>query len=112
MAVFGALMLAVVLGIPPFPEIASRIPIVTTANHPVAVDRRDAVPRAVGRLGLDDLVEGRVPPRRLLLGFLAVLIAAPVLVLAARGELSPGASGRRSRSRRARGRRACPTRAS
>ena len=93
-AVFGALMLRpLVLGIPPFPEIASRIPIVTTANH---LRLSIVVMLCLALLagwGLDDLVEGRVAPRRLLLGFLAVLIAAPVLVLAARGELEPGRPG-------------------
>jgi hypothetical protein len=93
-AVFGVLTLAVVLGVPPFPAIASRIPIVTTANHlRLAVVVMMCLALLAG-WGLDDLIEGRVPPRRLLLGFLAVLIALPVLVLAGRGELEPGRLGR------------------
>ena len=93
-AAFAVLMLAIVIGVPPFPEIASRIPIVTTANHlRLSVVLMLCLALLAG-WGLDDLSEDRVKRRTLLLGLTAVLLVAPVLVLAARGELSPGLIGR------------------
>jgi hypothetical protein len=92
-AAFGALMLAIVVGVPPFPEIASQIPIVTTANHlRLSVVLMLCLALLAG-WGLDDLSGRRVERRRLLLGLAGALLVAPVLVLAARGELSPGLVG-------------------
>ena len=68
--------------------------------------------------GLDDLSEGACRAARLVLGSPRVLLVAPVLVLAARGELSAGLLGRGARDRvgllvavgaRRRGRRSRPS---
>ena len=93
-AAFGALMLAIVLGIWPFPELASHIPIVKTGNHlRLAVVLMLCLALLAG-WGLDDLTGERVPRRNLVLAIAAALLVAPVLVLAARGELSAELVGR------------------
>jgi Bacterial membrane protein YfhO len=93
-AVFAALMLAIVLGVWPFPELASHIPIVKTGNHlRLAVVLMLCLGLLAG-WGLDDLLAERVPRRNLLLGLAAALLVGPVLVLAARGELSADLLGR------------------
>jgi Bacterial membrane protein YfhO len=92
-AVFGALMLAIVLGVWPFPEIASHIPIVKTGNHlRLAVVLMLCVGLLAG-WGLDDLTANGVPRLRAVLLVAVGLLALPVLVLAARGELSAGLLG-------------------
>jgi Bacterial membrane protein YfhO len=92
-AVFGALMLAIVLGIWPFPELASHIPIVKTGNHlRLAVVLMLCLALLAG-WGLDDLTEERVPRRNVVLALAVAMLAAPVLVLAARGQLSAGLLG-------------------
>jgi hypothetical protein len=93
-AAFGALLMAIVLGVWPFPELASHIPIVKTGNHLRLVV---VVMLCLGLLagwGLDDLTSERVPRRRAVLAVALALLAAPVLVLAVRGELSAGLLGR------------------
>jgi hypothetical protein len=93
-ALFGALMLAIVLGIWPFPELASHIPIVKTGNHlRLAVVLMLCLGLLAG-WGLDDLTAERVPRRNAVLGLALVLLVAPALVLAARGELSADLLGR------------------
>jgi hypothetical protein len=93
-AAFAAFLLAVVIGVPPLPDVAAHIPIVKTGNH-----LRTAVilMLCLGLLagwGLDDLTANRVPRRNVLLAIAVGLLVAPVLVLAARGELSAGLLGR------------------
>jgi hypothetical protein len=93
-AVFGALLMAIVLGIWPFPEIASHIPIVRTGNHLRLVV---VVMLCLGLLagwGLDDLVEGRVRRANAVLAIAVGLLVLPVLALAAHGDLSAGLLGR------------------
>jgi hypothetical protein len=93
-AAFAALMLAIVLGVWPFPEIASHIPIVKTGNHlRLAVVLMLCLGLLAG-WGFDDLVAERVPRRTLLLGLAAALLLTPALVLAVRGELSADLLGR------------------
>ena len=59
-AVFAALMLAIVLGVPPFPELASHIPIVKTGNHLRLVIVLMLCLALLAGWGLDDLTR-RVP---------------------------------------------------
>jgi hypothetical protein len=92
-AAFGALMLAVVVGVPPFPEIASQIPIVKTANHLRLSVMVMLCLALLAGFGLDDLCERKVERRSLLLALAVALLVVPVLVLAARRELSPGLLG-------------------
>jgi hypothetical protein len=93
-AAFAALMLAVVLGVWPFPELASHIPIVKTGNHlRLAVVLMLCLGLLAG-WGLDDLTGERLPRRTAVLAIALALLVAPVLVLAARGELSAGLLGR------------------
>jgi membrane protein YfhO len=87
-------MLAIVLGVWPFPELTSHIPIVKTTNHlRLAVVLMLCLGLLAG-WGLDDLTEERVARRNALLALAVALLAAPVLGLAARGQLSAGLLGR------------------
>ncbi len=92
-ALLGLLALAVALGVWPFPEIAQRIPIVRTGNHLRVVVITMLCLALLAGWGLDDLLERELPRRRLLLGLALGLLVLPVIVLAARGQLSPGLLG-------------------
>jgi hypothetical protein len=93
-AVFCGFLLAVVLGVPPVPEIAGHIPIIKTGNHLRVVFILMLCLALLAGWGLDEL-SGRDPPRRsAVLGFALALLVLPVLVLAGRGDLSPGVLGR------------------
>jgi hypothetical protein len=93
-AIFGAAMLAIVLGVWPFPEIAQHIPVVKTGN---SLRASVMVMLCLGLLagwGLDDVTHGRIPRRNVVLAIAAGLLVLPALVLVARGELSAGLLGR------------------
>ena len=92
-ALLGLLALAVALGVWPFPEIAQRIPIVRTGNHLRVVVITMLCLALLAGWGLDDLLERELARRRLLLGLALGLLVLPVIVLAARGQLSPGLLG-------------------
>ncbi|HEV2874009.1 MAG TPA: hypothetical protein VGW14_02575, partial [Thermoleophilaceae bacterium] len=90
LAVFGALLLAIAVGVPPLPQIASAIPIVKTGNHLRVVVILMLCLALLAGFGLDDLA-GRRPRRsRAVLAVALGLLVLPVPVLAARGELSAG----------------------
>jgi hypothetical protein len=92
-AAFGALMLAVVLGLGPLPELSSKLPIVKTTLH---LRLTVVVMLCIALLagwGLDELTGERVARRNAVLAAAAVLLVTPVLVLAARGDLSAGLLG-------------------
>jgi hypothetical protein len=92
-ALFGAAMLATVLGIWPFPELARHIPVVKTGNSLRASVILMLCLALLSGWGLDDLVEGRVARRNVVLGIAAALLVMPVVVLAARGDLSASLLG-------------------
>ncbi len=92
-AVFALVTLAIALGLPPFPDIAQRIPIVRTGNHLRVVVLTMLALALLAGWGLEDLTERAVPRRRLVLGLAAALLVAPLAILAARGELSAGLLG-------------------
>jgi hypothetical protein len=93
-AAFGALMLAVVVGLPPLPELAGHIPIIRTGNHIRLVIVVMLCLALLAGWGLDDLARGRIARRTAVLGLAGVLLAAPVIVLGARGQLSADVLGR------------------
>jgi hypothetical protein len=93
-AVFGLAMLAVALGLPPFPDIAQRIPIVRTGNHLRVVVLTMLCLALLAGWGLDDLAGRGIARRRIVLVVAAGLLVGPVLVLAVRGELAAGLAGR------------------
>ena len=93
-AAFGALMLAIVIGVPPLPDVAQQIPIVKTGNHLRAAVILMLCLGLLAGWGLDDLTADRVPRRNAVLAVALALMVAPVLVLAARGELSADLLGR------------------
>jgi hypothetical protein len=93
-AAFGALLLAIVLGLPPFPDLASQIPIVRTGNHLRVVFILMLCLALLAGWGLDDLAGRRIPRRGLLIPVAAGLLVGPVLLLAARGDLSAAELGR------------------
>jgi hypothetical protein len=93
-AVFAALMLAIVLGVWPFPELASQIPIVKTGNHLRLTVVLMLCLALLAGWGLDDLAAERVPRRNVVIGVALALLVLPALVLAARGELSADLLGR------------------
>ena len=90
LAAFGALLLAIAVGVPPLPQIASAIPIVKTGNHLRVVIILMLCIALLAGFGLDDLAGRRLRRHRAVLGIAAGLLVLPVLVLAARGELSAG----------------------
>jgi hypothetical protein len=90
LAAFGALLLAIAVGVPPLPQIASVIPIVETGNHLRVVVILVLCLALLAGFGLDDLASRRLRRDRALLGMALGLLVLPVLVLAVRGELSAG----------------------
>ncbi|HYP48693.1 MAG TPA: YfhO family protein, partial [Thermoleophilaceae bacterium] len=92
-AVFAALILAIAIGVPPFPEIASRIPIVKTGNHLRVVVILMLCLALLAGWGLDELSERRIRRPGALLAAALALLVVPLLVLAARGDLSAGQLG-------------------
>ncbi len=93
-AAFGVLMLAVVVGVPPLPELTSYLPLIRTGNHIRLVIVVTLCLALLAGWGLDDLAAGRLRSRRAVLAFTGGLLVLPVLVLAARGQLSAGLLGR------------------
>ena len=94
LALFGLLMLAIATGVWPFPELAREIPIVRTGNHLRVVVILMLCLALLAGWGLDDLVENPARRRRAVLALAGAMLVVPVLVLAARGELSGGLVGR------------------
>jgi hypothetical protein len=92
-AAFGALMLAIALGMPPFPDLARQIPIVKTGNHLRVVVIAVFCLALLAGWGLDDLGTRRIRRSRLVLGAALGLLLLPCLVLAARGQVSGGVLG-------------------
>ena len=90
LAAFGVLLLAIAVGVPPLPQIASVIPIVKTGNHLRVVVILMLCLALLAGFGLDDLAGRRLRRHRAVMGIAAGLFVLPVLVLAARGELSAG----------------------
>jgi hypothetical protein len=93
-ALFGALMIAIVVGLPPLPDLAAQIPIVKTGNHLRLVIIVALCLALLAGWGLDDLASDRVSRRRAVLSVAVALLVAPILILAARGDLSAGLLGR------------------
>jgi hypothetical protein len=92
-ALFALLVLAVALGVPPIPDIASRLPIVRTGNHLRVVVILMLCLALLAGWGLDELAARRLPRPRVLLGAAAGLLLLPALVLIARSQLSRGQLG-------------------
>jgi hypothetical protein len=90
LAAFGVLLLAIAVGVPPLPQIASAMPIVKTGNHLRVVVILMLCLALLAGFGLDDLADRRLRRHGAVLGVALGLLVLPVLVLAARGELSAG----------------------
>ncbi|MBA3263864.1 MAG: YfhO family protein [Thermoleophilaceae bacterium] len=92
-ALFCGFLLAVVLGVPPVPELARHLPIVKTGNHLRVVFILMLCLALLAGWGLDELSERDPPRRNIVLAVALGLLVLPVLVLAARGDLSAGVLG-------------------
>ena len=92
-AVLGALMLAVVVGVAPLPQLISHVPLIRTGNHLRLVIVLVLCLALLAGWGLDDVVAGRVRRRGLVLAAGAALLLAPVVVLAGRGDLRASVLG-------------------
>jgi hypothetical protein len=93
-AAFAALMLAIVVGVPPLPDLAGHIPLVKTGNHLRLVIIMLLCLALLAGWGLDDLMTQPLPRARVVFAIAVGLLVLPVVVLAARGELSRGLAGR------------------
>jgi hypothetical protein len=93
-AAFAGLMLAIVIGVPPLPDLAGHIPLVKTGNHLRLVIIMVLCLALLAGWGLDDLMGQQVPRSRVVVGVAVGLLVLPLAVLAARGELSRGLLGR------------------
>lgn len=84
---FGAL--AVVVGIPPFLQIITRLPVFSSGHNGRLVVLYMMCIALLAGWGLDDLTSLtlRRGTRRALLGFVAALLLTPVIIVAARGEI-------------------------
>jgi hypothetical protein len=89
-AVFAAFLLAVVLGVPPLPDLAAHIPIVKTGNHLRVVFILMLCVALLAGWGLDDLAGDAQRRRTAILVLAGAALALPVLILLARGDISPG----------------------
>jgi Bacterial membrane protein YfhO len=92
-AVFAALMLAIALGVPPFPDLAQHIPVVRTGNHLRVVIILMLCLALLAGWGLDDLTGRRIPRPQIVLAAALGLLLLPLVVLGARGQLSAGLLG-------------------
>ena len=78
------------------PELASHIPVVKTGNHLRVVVVLMLCLALLAGWGLDELTAERIPPHATSCSaWRSALLVLPVLVLAARGDLSAGRSGAR-----------------
>jgi hypothetical protein len=93
LALFCGFLLAVVLGVPPVPEIASHIPVVKSGNHLRVVFILMLCLALLAGWGLDELTERELPRARAILALAVALLVLPLLVLAAGGDLSAGQLG-------------------
>jgi hypothetical protein len=93
-AVLGAVMLAVVVGVPPLGDLIGQVPVVRTGNHIRLVIVVVLCLALLAGWGLDDLSSRRLPARGVVLGLAGALLVLPVLVLAARGQLTAAGLGR------------------
>jgi hypothetical protein len=93
-AVFGAFVLAIVVGLWPLPTIISHLPIVRTGNHLRLVVIFALCAALLAGWGFDDLAGGRRQRRTIILAVACALVTVPVLVLGARGQLAPELAGR------------------
>jgi hypothetical protein len=93
-AAFGVLMLAVVVGTPPLPELISHVPLIRTGNHIRLVIVMVMCLALLAGWGLDEVAAGRVRRRGAILACACGLLLLPVLVLAARGQLPADVLGR------------------
>jgi hypothetical protein len=93
-ALFGGLWFAVVLGIPPFLQIITRLPLFNSGHNSRLIILSVLAIALLAGWGLDDLASRvRTSPyrRRVALGAAGLLFMIPVAVLAVRGYLAPGA---------------------
>jgi hypothetical protein len=93
-AAFGVLMLAVVVGAPPLPDLIAQVPLIRTGNHIRLVIVMVLCLALLAGWGLDELAAGRVRRRGAVLALACGLLLLPVLVLAARGQLTTDVLGR------------------
>jgi hypothetical protein len=92
-ALFGGLVLAIALGLPPFPDLAAQLPIVRTGNHLRVIVILVMCLALLAGWGLDELSSRELRHPRAVLGLALGLLALPALILAARGQLSAGLLG-------------------
>ncbi len=93
-AVFGGLMLAIALGVPPFPGLARHVPIVKTGNNLRVVIILMLCLALLAGWGLDELAARRIRRRRVVLPLALGLLVLPVLLLVGRGQVSARLLGR------------------
>ena len=88
-ALFALFALAVALGIPPLPDIAARIPVVRTGNHLRVVILAMLAIALLAGWGLEDLRSSRPPRRAVLLAVAGALLAVPIVIALAGGDIAP-----------------------
>jgi hypothetical protein len=93
-AALGAVLLAIILGVQPLPEIIRELPIVRTGNHLRLIVIVALCLALLAGWGLDELARERPPRRATVLTLAGALLVLPVLVVVARGHLSADALGR------------------
>ena len=93
LALFCGFLLAVALGVPPVPEIAGHLPVVKSGNHLRVVFILMLCLALLAGWGLDELTERELPRPGAILALAVALLVLPLLVLAARGDLSAGQLG-------------------
>ena len=92
-ALFAVLVAAIALGLPPFPDLAAQLPIIRTGNHLRVIVILMMCLALLAGWGLDELASRRLPRPWAIIGLGLAMLALPVLILAARSQLSAGLLG-------------------
>jgi hypothetical protein len=93
-AVFGGFILAIVIGLPPLPDIMGQIPIVKTGNHLRLVVILMLCLALLAGWGLDDLSSSRIRRPGAMLAIAVGLLLLPIVVVSLRGHVSAAQLGR------------------
>jgi hypothetical protein len=92
-ALFGALVAAIALGLPPFPDLAAQLPIIRTGNHLRVIVILMMCLALLAGWGLDELATRRLRRPWAVIGLGLGMLVLPALILAARSQLSAGLLG-------------------
>jgi hypothetical protein len=92
-ALFGALWLAVLLGVPPFLQVVTRLPLFSSGHNTRLIALSVLALALLAGWGMDDLLDRTVPARHRAraLAVAAALVLVPVVVVAVWRDTGPGA---------------------